>query len=137
MSAYTEQAQRTYSAARSNPLFDEVTQLSDIPALATSAPKVVIKGDIRLRVSEAYAALKPIKGSYSIDLKEMRAPLQVIWITEGKVLRHSVQDIDLEFDLRGATAGETRTHLLTAHVTELDGQGSIVQSSVFVQIFVV
>ena len=137
MSAYTEQTKRTYSAACSHPLLEDVTQVSDMPALATGAPKVVIKGDIRLRVSEAYAALKPIKGSYSIELKDMRAPVQVIWIAEGKVLRHSVQDIDLEFDLRGARAGETRTHLLTAHATESDGQGSIVQSSVFVQIFVI
>lgn len=128
---------RVYPAARHIPLSEEVVPAPDIPAIATSSPKVVIKGDIRLRVSESYAALKPIKGSYSIDMKDMQEPLQVLWITEDKVLRHSVHDIDLEFDLRGARAGETRTHLLTAHVTELDGQGSIAHSSVFVQIFVV
>ena len=128
---------RVSPAARPIPLSEEVIPAPDSPAIADSSPKVVIKGDIRLRVNEAYAALKPIKGSYSIDMKDMQEPLQVLWITEGKVLRHSVHDIDMEFDLRGARAGETRTHLLTAHVTELDGQGSIAQSSVFVQIFVV
>jgi hypothetical protein len=128
---------RVYPAARHIPLSQGPISMPESPATANNSPKVVIKGDIRLRVSEAYAALKPIKGSYSIDMRDMQEPLQVLWITEGKVLRHSVYDIDMEFDLRGARAGETRTHLLTAHVTELDGQGAIAQSSVFVQIFVV
>jgi hypothetical protein len=136
MSIRVEQVKRTYSVASSTPLFQEVIQTPDSLATVNRTPSVVIKGDIRLCVSEAYAALKPIKASYRIDIEDMQEPLQVIWITEGRVLRHSAYDIDMEFDLRGARAGETRTHLLTAHVTELDGQGSIVQSSVFVQIFV-
>jgi uncharacterized protein (DUF2252 family) len=137
MSIRAGQGKQIYSAASSIPFFQEVMQTSDSPATVNRTPSVMIKGDIRLRVSEAHAALKPIKGSYRIDMEDMQEPLQVIWIAEGRVLRHSVHDIDMEFDLRGARAGETRTHLLTAHVTELGGQGSIVQSSVFVQIFVI
>ena len=70
----------------------------------------------------------------SSDLQE---PLQVIWIIEGNVLNHTVRSIDVEFDVRGIPAGETLTRLLTAQVTERNGQGCIVHSSVFVQILVV
>jgi hypothetical protein len=67
----------------------------------------------------------------------MEEPLHVIWIAEGHVLNHTVHAIDVAFDLRGRSAGETLTQLLTAQVTESNGQGCIVHSSVFVQIFVV
>jgi len=48
-----------------------------------------------------------------------------------------VHAIDVAFDVRGIPAGETLTQVLTAQVTERNGQGCIVHSSVFVQIFVV
>ncbi len=100
-------------------------------------PKVVIRGDIRLRVPESYSALRPIKGHYRIETEGMQEPLHVIWIIEGKVLNHTVHSIDVTFDVRGTPAGETLTRMLTAQVTDRNGQGCIVHSSVFVQIFVI
>jgi hypothetical protein len=67
----------------------------------------------------------------------MHEPLQVIWIIEGSVLNHTGRSLDIEFDVRGIPAGETLTQVLTAQVIETNGQGCIVHSSVFVQIFVV
>src|SRR6266699_3369842 len=99
-------------------------------------PGVVITGDIRLRVTESYAAGRPVKGFYRIETEGMQEPLQVIWIIEGNVLNHTVRSIDVEFDVRGIPAGETLTRLLTAQVTDRNGQGCIVHSSVFIQIFV-
>jgi hypothetical protein len=99
-------------------------------------PKAVITGDIRLRVSESFAARRAVKGHYRIETEGMQEPLQVIWISEGKVINHSVHAIEIVFDARGMSAGETLTTLLTAQVQEKDGQGCIVHSSVFIQIFV-
>jgi hypothetical protein len=100
-------------------------------------PKVFIRGDIRMRVPESYAVSRPVKGHYHIETEEMHEPLQVIWIIEGKVLNHTVRFLDVEFDVRGIPAGETLTRVLTAQVIEMNGQGCIVHSSVFIQIFVV
>ena len=100
-------------------------------------PKVVIEGDIRLRVTESYAAVRPVKGYYRIETEGMQEPLQVIWIIEGNVLNHTVHSIDVEFDVRDIPTGETLTRVLTAQVTDQNGQGCIVHSSVFIQIFVV
>lgn len=102
-----------------------------------NSPKVVITGDIRLRVTESYAAHRPVKGHYRIEMEGMEEPLHVIWIAEGNVLNHTIHAIDVAFDVRGTPAGETLTRLLTAQVTESNGQGCIVHTSVFVQIFVV
>jgi hypothetical protein len=112
----------------------------DIPddlASANSCPKVVITGDLRLRVAESYAARRAVKGHYRIEPEGMEEPLHVIWIAEGNVLNHTVHAIDVAFDLRGTPAGETLTRLLTAQVTDGNGQGCIVHSSVFIQISVV
>ena len=112
----------------------------DIPgdlATTNSSPKVVITGDIRLRVTESYAARRPVKGHYRIEIEGMQEPLHVIWIAEGNVLNHTVHAIDVAFDVRGTPAGETLTRLLTAQVTDGNGQGCIVHSSVFIQISVV
>jgi hypothetical protein len=106
-------------------------------ATTSSSPKVVITGDIRLRVTESYAAHRPVRGHYRIEMEGMREPLHVIWIVEGNVLNHTVHAIDVTFDMRGTPAGETLTRLLTAQVTESNEQGCIVHTSVFVQISVV
>jgi hypothetical protein len=100
-------------------------------------PKVLIQGDIRLRVTESYAAGRPVKGCYRIETESMQEPLQVIWIFEGSVLNHTRRSIDVEFDMRGIPPGETLTRVLTAQVTDTNGQGCIVHSSIFIQIFVV
>jgi hypothetical protein len=90
-----------------------------------------------LRVSESYAAHRPVKGHYRLELEGIEQPLHVIWIAEGDVLNHSVHAIDVAFDVRGTPVGETLTRLLTAQITEHNGQGCIFHSSVFVQISVV
>lgn len=127
---------RTQGQAASRGVQGSVYVPGDL-ATKYSSPKVVIRGDIRLRVTESYAALRPVKGHYRIEIEGMKEPLHIIWIAEGNVLNHSVQAIDVAFDVRGTPAGETLTRLLTAQVTENNGRGSIVHSSVLVQISVV
>ena len=107
------------------------------PEKSNSNPKVLIKGDIRLRVTESYAGRRPVRGGYTIETESMQKPLHVIWMIEGNVLNHTVHSIEVAFDVRGIPVGETLTRLLTAQVTARGGQGCIVHSSVFVQIFVV
>jgi len=99
-------------------------------------PKVTIKGDIRLQVAESDLAFETVKGNYSIDVEDMQEPLQVIWIVEGSVLNHDMKAIDIEFDMKGARAGQVWTYLVAAQVTEREGLGCIVHSSIFVQILV-
>jgi len=137
MSDTLEQVERTQSLAIQTSFLKEVSQIPALTPRTGGMPKVVIKGDIRLRVTESSAALRPIKGHYRIETEGMQEPLHVIWIIEGNVLNHTVHAIDVAFDVRGTPAGETLTQVLTAQVTERNGQGCIVHSSVFVQIFVV
>jgi len=137
MSDTLKQVERTQTRAIQAPLLKDVSHIpARIPG-TDGMPGVVITGDIRLRVTESYAADRPVKGFYRIETEGMQEPLQVIWIIEGNVLKHTVRSIDVEFDVRGIPAGETLTRLLTAQVTERNGQGCIVHSSVFVQILVV
>jgi hypothetical protein len=111
--------------------------IPDASETINSQPKVAIKGDIRLRINEQYAARRPVKGRYQIDIEGMQEPLHVLWMIEGNVLSHTVHAIEVAFDVQGTPAGETLTRQLTAQVTDRGGQGCIVHSSVFVQIFVV
>jgi hypothetical protein len=119
------------------PLTREVSHLSGRIQGTDRMPKVLIQGDIRLRVTESYAAGRQVKGCYRIETESMQEPLQVIWIFEGSVFNQTRRSIDVEFDIRGILVGETLTRLLTAQVTDKNGQGCIVHSSVFIQIFVV
>jgi hypothetical protein len=136
MSDVPEQVERTQAQAIQAPFFKEVSRIPGSAPGTGGTPKVVIKGDIRLRVTESYAALRPVKGHYRIETENMQEPLHVIWIIEGNVLNHPVHSIDVAFDMRGTPAGETLTRVLTAQVAERNGQGCIVHSSVFVQICV-
>jgi hypothetical protein len=129
--------EQTQVSASQGPLVEEVARLPKRVRDLVGAPKVLIRGDIRLRVTEWYAASRPVKGHYYIETGGMHEPLQVIWIIEGKVLNHTVRSLDVEFDVRGIPAGETLTRVLTAQVIETNGPGCIVHSSVYIQIFVV
>ena len=137
MSETLERVEQAPSLARQVPLLKKGAHIPGAVPETGSMPKVVIKGDVRLRIPESYAALRPVKGHYRIEMEDMQEPLQVIWIIEGNVLNHTVHAIDVAFDVRGTPAGETLTRLLTAQVTDRNGQGCIVHSSVFVQIFVI
>lgn len=130
------QSQATHTFLHCIPHTLDTLDISGDPEKINSDPKVFIKGDIRLRVTESYAALRPVKGRYQIETERMQEPLHVLWIIEGNVLSHTVHCIEVTFDMRGTPAGETVTRQLTAQVTERGGQGGIVHSSVFVQIFV-
>jgi hypothetical protein len=125
------QSQATHALLKSRP------SIPDASETITSQPKVTIKGDIRLRINEPYAARRPVKGRYQIDIEGMKEPLHVLWMIEGHVLSHTVHALEVAFDVQGTPAGETLTRQLTAQVTESGGQGCIVHSSVFVQIVVV
>jgi hypothetical protein len=137
MSDTPKQVEPTQARAIQASLLKEVSHVPARVPGTDGMPRVVITGDIRLRVTESYAALRPVKGHYRIETEGMQEPLHVIWIIEGNVLSHTVRSIDVEFDVRGTPAGETLTRVLTAQVTERNGQGCIVHSSVFVQILVV
>lgn len=137
MSSTLEQMDRAQSLAIQAPLSKKASHIPGSVPGTSKMPKVLIQGDIRLRVTESYAALRSVKGHYQIETEGMQEPLHVIWIIEGNVLNHTVHSIDVEFDVRGTPAGETLTRVLTAQVTERNGQGCIVHSSVFVQILVV
>jgi hypothetical protein len=137
MSETLKQVEPTQARAIQASLLKEASHVPARVPGTDGMPRVVITGDIRLRVTESYAALRPVKGHYRIETEGMQGPLHVIWIIEGNVLNHTVHSIDIEFDVRGIPAGETLTRVLTAQVTERNGQGCIVHSSVFVQILVV
>ena len=136
MSDTLKQVEPTQARAIQAPLLKEVSRVPARVPGTDGMPRVVITGDIRLRVTESYAARRPVKGHYRIETEGMQEPLHVIWMIEGNVLNHTVYSIDVEFDVRGIPAGETLTRVLTAQVTESNGQGCIVHSSVFVQILV-
>jgi len=137
MSETLKQVERTQAPAIQAPVLKEVSRIHGRAPGKSNTPKVLIQGDIRLRVTKSYAALKPVKGHYRIETEGMQEPLHVIWIAEGNVLSHTVHAIEVAFDLRGTSAGETLTRVISAQVTDRNGQGCIVHSSVFVQIFVV
>ena len=137
MSSTLKHMEQAQVPAIQTPLLKKVAHPPESALGTGGMPKVVIEGDIRLRVTESYAAGRPVKGHYRIETEGMHEPLQVIWIIEGTVFNHTVRTIDVEFDVRGILAGETLTRVLTAQVTDKNGQGCIVHSSVFIQIFVV
>jgi hypothetical protein len=134
-----KKARATGKAAQSqatHALLKSMLNIPDASETITSQPKVLIKGDIRLRVAEPYAARRPVKGRYQIDIEGLQEPLHVLWMIEGHVLSQTVHALEVAFDVRGTPAGATLTRQLTAQVTESGGHGCIV-SSVFVQIVVV
>ncbi len=136
MSSTLKHREQTQAPAIQVPV-KEISRLPRRVREIVGMPRVLIQGDIRLRVPESYAASRPVKGHYHIVTEGMHEPLQVIWIIEGNVLNHTVCTLDVEFDAKGIPAGETLTRLLTAQLIETNGQGCIVHSSVFIQIFVV
>lgn len=136
MNEIVEHMGRTPLPAIQVPLFDGSPVGDNTPGIH-GTPKVVIKGDIRLRVPERYAALRPVKGCYRIEMEGMQEPLHVLWMSEGTVLTHTVHNIEVAFDARGTPAGETLTRQLAVQVMDQGGQGSIMHSSVFIQIVVV
>ncbi|MDQ2905611.1 MAG: hypothetical protein ABI456_16540 [Ktedonobacteraceae bacterium] len=118
------------------PVPTRACMLKSVPKI-DNEPKVVINGDVRLQVTEPGAARKSVSGHYAIETAGLQSPLHVIWMIDGYVLRHSEHDIEVAFDMRGRSAGETLTRQLSVQVTEKAGQGCIMHSSVFVQIVVV
>jgi hypothetical protein len=137
MSSTLKHMEQAQALAIQVPLAKEVLHFPRRVREIIGMPKVLIQGDIRLRVTESYAAVRPVKGYYQLETESMQEPFQVIWIFEGTVLNHTMRSIDVEFDMRGIPAGETLTRVLTAQVTDNNGHGCIVHSSIFIQIFVV
>jgi hypothetical protein len=137
MSSTLQRKEQAQALSIQVPLTKGVPRLPGSVRGTAGIPKVIIQGDIRLRVTESYAAVGSVKGCYHIETEGMQEPLHVIWIIEGTVLNHTMRSIDVEFDMRGIPAGETLTRVLTAQVTDNNGHGCIVHSSIFIQIFVV
>ena len=136
MSDTLKQVEPTQARAIQASLLKEVSHVPARVPGPDGMPRVVLTGDIRLRVTESYAALGPVTGHYRIETEGMQEPLHVIWMVEGNVLNHTAYSIDVAFDVRGIPAGEKLTRLLSAQVTDCNGQGRIVHCSVFVQILV-
>src|SRR5258708_26359101 len=112
MSDTLEQVERTQSLAIQTSVLKAVAQIPAMTPRTGGMPKVVITGDIRLRVTESSAALRPIKGHYRIETESMHEPLHGIWLIEGNRLNHTVHAIDVACDVRGTPASGTLTHLL-------------------------
>lgn len=107
-----------------------------LTGLVPEQPKVLITGDIRLRVTESEATLHPITGHYSIQTAGMQELLYTLWYAEGQVLRRQDRATSIVFDVHGARAGETRSYLVAVQVAESGVQGRVVLSGVFVQVVV-
>jgi hypothetical protein len=138
MSYTPEQIKRASSPAIQGSIAEQVLRMPDKIPENDDMPGIVITGNIRLRVTASYAALRPVTGYYRIETKGMQEePLHVIWMVEGNVLNHTANSIDVAFDMKGIRAGETLTRMLSAQVTDCNGHGRIFHCSVFVQIFVV
>ena len=136
MSDASGQTERRQSLVIQAPLVEKGARVPASLPGTDKTPKVVIRGDIRLQVVESDLACETVRGHYSIDVVEMQEPLQVIWIAEGNVLDRTAQAVGIEFDMQGARAGQVRTFVVAAQVTERGGLGRIVHSSTFVQILV-
>src|SRR2546429_9509653 len=93
------------------------------PEKSNSNPKVLIKGDIRLRVTESYAGRRPVRGRYTIETESMQKPLHIIWMIEGNVLNHTVHSIEVAFDVRGISAGGKGTRVFNCKVRGRGGEG--------------
>ena len=109
------------------------------PALAElelEQPKVLIKGDIRLCVTESEAGLHRITGHYCIETAGMREPMHTLWYAEGEVLSRQAKSTGVAFDVRGARAGVVRTYLVAVQAVESGVRGRVVLSGVFVQVVV-
>ncbi len=77
MSDTLEQVERTQSLAIQTSVLKAVAQIPAMTPRTGGMPKVVITGDIRLRVTESSAALRPMKGHYRIETESMQEPLHV------------------------------------------------------------
>jgi hypothetical protein len=133
MSAMLPPRPSTFGVSQGYPYRPEAHH-SATTGLGLEQPKVLITGDIRLRVTESEAALHPITGHYSIETGEMQEPLYLLWHAEGQVQSRQAWSTDIVFDMHGARAGETWTYLVSVQVTESGVRGKVVQSGVFVQI---
>jgi hypothetical protein len=133
MSDALEQVKQTISRATQPCLSQGATHITDDIAKDKRIPKVVITGDIRFRVSESDAALRPVKGSYRVDMEDVQEPLEVLWGAEGQVQRRQARATDITFEMPGARAGQTWTYLVQVQVTD---RWRSITSGVFIQILV-
>ncbi len=133
MSNALEPMKQTISRATQPCPSQGATHITDDTAKGKRIPRVVITGDIRFRVSESDAALRPVKGSYRIDAEDLQEPLQVLWGAEGQMQSRQARATDITFEMPGVRVGQTWTYLVQVQVT--DRWRSIV-SGVFVQILV-
>ncbi|HEX9132779.1 MAG TPA: hypothetical protein VF844_10845, partial [Ktedonobacteraceae bacterium] len=106
------------------------------PGQDLQQPRVIIKGAIRLYVTESEAALLPIIGRYYVETEGMQEPLHLLWYAEGKVLYRQARSTAIAFDLCGTPAGYTRICQVAVQVVERGRRGRVVQSGIFVQIVV-
>jgi len=113
--------------------FEQRQQLSPL-AIQTSLPHVVVTGDLQLSVTESDAAHGPIKGSYSIETREMQEPLLIMWGGEGQVLNRRARTTDIAFEMPEARVGQTWIYPVQAQVTD---QRTCIVTGVFVQILVI
>src|SRR5260370_41161229 len=76
-------------------------------ATQASLSRVIITGDLLLSVTESDAAHGPIKGSYSIEMEEMREPLKASWSAEGQARSLQARATDIAFEMPAARAVQT------------------------------
>ena len=116
-----------------NTTFEQRQQLSPF-AIQTSLPHVAVTGDLQLSVTELDAAHGSIKGSYSIETREMQEPLLLVWGGEGQVLNRRARTTDIAFEMSGAQVGQTWIYPVQVQVTD---RRTCIVTGVFVQILVI
>jgi hypothetical protein len=113
-------------------VLEQRQQLSPL-VIPPSLPQVVITGDLQLCVTESDAAHGPIIGSYSIVIRELQEPLQVLWGAEGQVWNRLARSTDITFEMPKAHAGQIWIYAVQAQVTD---QRTSIVAGVFIQILV-
>jgi hypothetical protein len=101
--------------------------------IQTYLPQVLIRGDLRLSVTESEVAHGPVTGHYCIETREMQEPLHVCWGAEGQVRNCQARATDIAFEVPQAQVGQRWIYPVQAQVTD---QRTSIVTGVFVQIFV-
>lgn len=85
-------------------------------------------------MTESDAAHGLIKGSYSIETREMQEQLLILWGGEGQVLNRRARTTDIAFEMPEARVGQTWIYPVQAQITD---RRTCIVTGVFVQILVI
>ena len=96
--------------------------------------RVMLTADLPSMVTVQEVTHGPIRGLYTVEVQDMRAPLGVRWSAQdGTVLDRCARSTEIAFDLGGTGAGQLWTSVVGVQVTEAESFDTIILSA-FVQI---